>query len=73
MDLDFVCFQEAILQDFSESCLRAVDPSQNFLWDWLPTRGRSGGMLSGFKIDKFDVGRGSKENLYYSMTCGIRI
>jgi hypothetical protein len=56
MDLDFVCFQEAILQDFSESCLRAVDPSQNFLWDWLPTRGGSSGMLSGFKIDKFDVG-----------------
>jgi exonuclease III len=25
---DFICFQETILQDFSDRCLRKIDPSQ---------------------------------------------
>jgi hypothetical protein len=54
--LDFLCFQETIMQDFPESCLRQVDPNKCYLWDWIPARGRSGGILSGLKLDRFDVG-----------------
>jgi hypothetical protein len=26
------------------------------LWDWIPAKGKSGGLLSGFSVDRFDVG-----------------
>jgi hypothetical protein len=26
------------------------------LWDWSPSHGKSSGLLSGFKLDRFDVG-----------------
>jgi exonuclease III len=53
---DFVYFQETITQDFSEECFRKLDPNKNFLWDWILAKGRLGGVLSGFNIDRFDVG-----------------
>jgi hypothetical protein len=49
-DFDFLCIQETMMQDFSESCLRQIDPGKNYLWDWSPAQGRSGGILSGFKL-----------------------
>jgi hypothetical protein len=57
MQFDFVCVQETILQDFSEKWLRKFDPNKRYLWDWIPARGRSGGVLSGISVDRFDVGR----------------
>jgi exonuclease III len=54
-DFDFLCFQETIIKDFPKSCLRQVDPDRSFLWDWVSSQGRSGGLLSGFKLDRFDV------------------
>jgi hypothetical protein len=45
-DFDFLCFQETIMQDFPESCLRQIDPGKNYLWDWIPAHGRSWGILS---------------------------
>jgi hypothetical protein len=35
LNLDIICFQETILQDFSDACLRRIDPSRNYLWDWI--------------------------------------
>jgi exonuclease III len=32
-DFDFICFQETILQDFPDSCLRSIDPNKCYLWD----------------------------------------
>jgi hypothetical protein len=55
-NFDFVCFQETITHEFSDECLRKLDPNKKFLWDWIPSKGRPGGVLSGFKIDRFDVG-----------------
>jgi hypothetical protein len=40
---DFVCFQETILQDFSDSCLRMIDSARAYMWDWILAIGRSGG------------------------------
>jgi exonuclease III len=53
---DFVCVQETILKQFDEKCLRRFDPNRNFLWDWIPAVGKSGGVLSGFSVYRFDVG-----------------
>jgi exonuclease III len=56
-DFNFICFQETIMHEFSDSCLRSIDPSRNYLWDWIHARGKSGGVLTGIKIDRFDVGQ----------------
>jgi hypothetical protein len=53
---DFICLQETMIQDFSDACLRSIDPQKKFLWDWVPAKGKSGGLLSGLSSDRFDVG-----------------
>jgi hypothetical protein len=53
---EFACFQETILSDFSEACLRKIDPGKCYLWDWIPAKGKSGGVLTGLKVERFDVG-----------------
>lgn len=42
-NFDFACFQETILQVFSDSVLRKIDPDLEYLWDWIPAKGKSGG------------------------------
>jgi hypothetical protein len=32
-----------------------VDPDKSYLWDWISSKGKSGGVLYGF-LDRFDVG-----------------
>jgi hypothetical protein len=58
--LDFVCYQQTILQDLSDACIRSVDPSRMYLWDWVPLNGRAGGLISGIKLDRFNVGSRSQ-------------
>jgi exonuclease III len=52
---DFLCFQETMVKDFSDSCFRQVDPDREYLWDRSLAIGKSGGLLSGLKVDIFDV------------------
>jgi exonuclease III len=52
---DFIYVQET-MADFSDAMLRKVDPNRNYLCDWSPAKGKSGGILTGLKIDSFDVG-----------------
>jgi hypothetical protein len=56
-DFDFMCFQETIVQDLSDTVIRSLDPNRRFLWDWIPSMGRAGGVVSAFKIDRIDVGQ----------------
>jgi hypothetical protein len=49
-----------MMQDFTDAKLRAIDPNKVYLWDWNPAKGRSGGLLTGIKVDKFDVGSRSQ-------------
>jgi hypothetical protein len=49
-------------RDFFDSMLRMVDPNRVYLWDWSPTKGKSGGILTGLKLDSFDVGVRSQED-----------
>jgi hypothetical protein len=55
LNLDIICFQETILQDFSNACLRKIDHSKKYLWDWIPTQGTSGGVLTDIRSETFDV------------------
>jgi hypothetical protein len=59
---DFVCFQETILQDFSDSFLRMIDPAREYQWDWIPVVGKYRGALSGIKSERFDMGSREQGN-----------
>jgi hypothetical protein len=50
------CFQETIVQDFSNACLRGIDPNKLYLYDWIPAKGRSKGVLTRISVDRFDEG-----------------
>jgi exonuclease III len=54
---DFICIQETILQDFSDKFLRKFDPNREYLWDWIPAKGKSGGVVSRIRDVRFDVGQ----------------
>jgi hypothetical protein len=58
---DFICFQESMLQDLFDECIRKVDPNKIYLWDWIPSKGKAGGIISGFNVDRFDVGARDQE------------
>jgi hypothetical protein len=45
-----------MVEDFLERCFRQVDPGKEYLWDWTPSCGKSGGIMSGLKLDMFDMG-----------------
>ena len=53
--LDFVCIQDTHKRDFKKCFLRRIDCHDIFEWDWIPSIGRSGGMLCGVKKNKFDL------------------
>jgi exonuclease III len=53
--LDFVGLQETIKKDYSQAFFRRIDPLSQFCWKWSPSVGRSGGILGGFKLDRFKV------------------
>ena len=52
-DLDFIGIQETQLEAIRESWLDQIGSRQDFYWHVLPSNGRSGVILVGFKLDKF--------------------
>lgn len=52
----FVGLQETMIANCDDSLLRKFDPSQEFLWMWNPSKGKSGGILVGVRIELYDVG-----------------
>jgi hypothetical protein len=36
--------------------IRKIDPNQSYLWKWLPSNGKSGGLLMGVSTNNYDVG-----------------
>jgi len=52
----FIGIQETLQQDIGDHILRQIDPHQSYLWKWIPSCGRSGGILSGINLEFFDVG-----------------
>jgi hypothetical protein len=55
-------FKKLSFRIFSDNCLRLIDPSREYLWDWIPAVGKSGGVLSGIKSERFDVGSREQGN-----------
>jgi len=52
----FICLQETMIPECEGKLLEKFDPQKQYLWKWLPSRGKSGGILSGINTDLLDVG-----------------
>ena len=48
--------QETMQSNIDDYLLRKIDPSQEYIWKWIPSKGKSGGILSGVRLEHFDVG-----------------
>ena len=55
-EVDFVGLQETMKKSYSDKFFRKIDPMKKFIWHWLTSDGKSGGILCGININKFDVG-----------------
>ena len=53
--LDFIGLQETMKEHFTPKCIRRIDPFGLFHWEWIPSVGKSGGILSGVRHDTLDV------------------
>ena len=54
-NLDFIAVMEIGKQDLSKSTMKRLSGGINFIWHYLPPRGRSGGFLLGIKVSSFDL------------------
>ena len=52
----FIGLQETVAESIDDNTLRKFDPNGLYLWKWIPSRGKSGGILSGINTDLMDVG-----------------
>lgn len=52
---DIVGVQETIKQDFRVQELTSITAGQQFVWEWIPAHGHSGGILIGVKDDILQV------------------
>ena len=42
--------------EIADSIIRQIDISHSYLWKWIPSQGKSGGILSGINLEYYDVG-----------------
>jgi hypothetical protein len=54
-ELDFVGLQETMNKDYSPHFFRKIDHMNCFEWRWISSVGRSGGILGGFRLSRFDI------------------
>jgi hypothetical protein len=52
---DFIGHQETMKQKFTEKFFRTIDPYQTYAWHWLPSKGKSGGILCGIKVERYEI------------------
>jgi hypothetical protein len=52
---DFIGLQETLRKKYTDKFFRLIDPQQQFFWHWLPSKGKSGGILCGIKKENFDI------------------
>jgi exonuclease III len=52
---DFIELQETMRKNYTDKFFRGIDPQNSFTWHWLPSIGKSGGVLCGIKKEKFEV------------------
>jgi hypothetical protein len=66
-----VCYQETMLHDLSVASIRSIYPNRSYLWDWVPSHGRAGGIITSINLDRFDAGGRHQGFLFYSLIFGI--
>lgn len=52
--LDFVGLQETIRSSYSEAEVDSLGGAIDFPWEWVPAKGRSGGIFLGLNSETFD-------------------
>lgn len=55
LEVDFLGIQETMRKTFTAGFFRGIDPLNQFAWKWVPSYGKSGGILGGFRIERFDI------------------
>jgi hypothetical protein len=53
--VDFIGLQETMKRKYTEKFFRSIDSNRLYAWHWLPSQGRSGGILCGIKKENFDI------------------
>ena len=53
--LDFIGILETKKEKFTPKYLRKIDPFERFNWNWVPSVGKSGGILCGIKKETLDI------------------
>jgi len=54
-EVDFVGLQETMRKHYPDKFFRKIDYGKNFAWHWIPSNGKSGGILCGVNLDRFEV------------------
>ena len=54
-EVDFIGLQETMKQKYSPAFFRKIDPGNVFFWKWIPSVGKSGGILCGARYDTLGV------------------
>jgi exonuclease III len=54
-DADFIGLQETMKRKYTDKFFRKLDPNRFYAWHWLPSQGRSGGILCGIKKESLDL------------------
>jgi hypothetical protein len=52
----FLGIQETMIAECNDSLLRKFDTNQDYLWMWNSSKGKSGAILVGVLLERFDVG-----------------
>jgi len=50
-----------MIEIIDDKILRSFDPNNDYLWKWVPSRGKSRGILSDINTDFLEVGSFSEE------------
>ena len=53
--VDIVGLQETVKEEFTSGFLQELSGGLNFSWNWLPAKGKSGGILLGIKGDFLEM------------------
>ena len=62
--IDFMGLQQTIRSSFSQVELDSLGGAVGFQWEWVPTSGRSGGILLGVNRETFEVLPYSRGNFF---------
>jgi hypothetical protein len=62
-----------MIENCEDSLLRKFDINQDYLWLWNASKGKSGGILVGVVLERFDVGSFKKGEFMIQMNLWDKI